>query len=345
MHKHRDNKQHDATTRTRNRTAGLISIRMTIATAIVTILGGATFILGILLGSRHELIERGINPDAMHLNSRFGDGMTVIDTNKAIGLTILSIIATVIAVAAIGWHYSRKEIEPLEHALDLQRDFVADASHELKTPLAVIATRIDLIEFRHAHGQNIDEPLNALRGDIDRMSAIITDLLAAARGAATSEPVALADVVDQSVDAVRPLAAQRDVTVDTRVDGERGRYVVRGNDTGLSRCLVAVLDNAVAHSPCGGIVDVAVSTGRTRRRAATAEIRVRDRGDGIGGDPERLFRRFARDDDGTAHQGYGLGLALARDVASRYGGTIDVESSSSHGTTMLITLPLAGTRT
>ena len=128
------------------------------------------------------------------------------------------------------------------------------------------------------------------------------------------------------------------------MDGDPGRYIVRGNDTGLSRCLVAVLDNAIAHSPSGGTVDVTVSTGRTRRRAATAEIRVRDRGDGIGGDPERLFRRFARDDDGTAHQGYGLGLALARDVASRYGGTISVESSSPHGTTMLIALPLVSSQ-
>ena len=330
--------------RTRDRTAGLISIRMTIAMAIVTMLGGVTFMLGVLLGSRHEFVERGLDPDTMSVDGQFGDGMMVIDIDKAVGFTILSIISVVVAVAAIGWHYSRKEVEPLERALDLQRDFVADASHELKTPLAVIAARIDLIDFRRAHDQDIGEPLDALRGDVDRMTAIITDLLVAARGAVASEPVALAGVIERSVDAVRPLATGRGVTITTRVDGDPGRYIVRGNDTGLSRCLVAVLDNAIAHSPSGGTVDVTVSTGRTRRRAATAEIRVRDRGDGIGGDPERLFRRFARDDDGTAHQGYGLGLALARDVASRYGGTISVESSSPHGTTMLIALPLVSSQ-
>lgn len=85
---------------------------------------------------------------------------------------------------------------------------------------------------------------------------------------------------------------------------------------------------------------VAVSLGCARHRK-WAQIRVSDHGPGIGGDPERLFRRFARDDDGTAHQGYGLGLALARDVANRYGGSVAVESSSPSGTTMLLSFPLA----
>lgn len=84
----------------------------------------------------------------------------------------------------------------------------------------------------------------------------------------------------------------------------------------------------------------AVLLGCARHRQ-WAQIRVSDHGPGIGGDPERLFRRFARDDDGTARQGYGLGLALARDVANRYGGSVAVESSSPSGTTMLLSFPLA----
>ena len=91
-------------------------------------------------------------------------------------------------------------------------------------------------------------------------------------------------------------------------------------------------------SPEGAAVAVLLGCARHRK---WAQIRVSDHGPGIGGDPERLFRRFARDDDGTAHQGYGLGLALARDVANRYGGSVAVESSSPSGTTMLLSFPLA----
>lgn len=320
----------------RDRTAGLISLRMTIAMAIVAVIGGILFALGVLLGSRHEFTERGLDPNNMAVTGQFGPGMVVIDMKKAIAFTALFIIGVVLAVAIIGWYYSRREVAPLERALELQKDFVADASHELKTPLAVITTRIDLIDFRKAHGQPIDQPLSDLRGDVDRMNAILTDLLMAARGAVNAEPVLLADIVDQSVDAVSPLADSRNVAIATRIDGQRDDFVVKGNAVGLSRCIVAVTDNAIAHSPEGGQVTVSLGF----HHHGDVAIRVTDHGTGIADDPERLFRRFARDDDGTAHQGYGLGLALARDVASRYGGTVEVESTSAHGTVMLITLPL-----
>ena len=320
--------------------AGRISLRMTIAMAAIAVTGGVLLTLGVLLGSRHEFSERGLSPTQTDVTAQLGEGMVVIDVSKALAFTLAFVIGVVIAVALVGWHYSRREVAPLERALALQRNFVADASHELKTPLAVIATRIDLIAFRRAHGGDIDQPLLALRGDVDRMNAIVTDLLVAARGAANAKPVALAGVIDQSVDAVRPLAEKKHVDIAVRIDGDRGHFVANGNETGLSRCLVAVLDNAIAHAPEKTEVTVSLGYGHHN----DAAIRVTDHGPGIGKDPERLFRRFARDDDGTAHQGYGLGLALARDVASRYGGTLYVESTSSSpgtaGTVMRLELPL-----
>ncbi|RSX54077.1 two-component system sensor histidine kinase [Bifidobacterium goeldii] len=323
--------------RGRRSVAGLISLRMTIAMAAVTVIGGILFAAGVLLGSRHEFVERGLDPNSMSVTEQFGSGMMVIDTRKAIAFTLLFVVGVVAAVAVIGRHYSHKEVAPLEQAFELQKHFVADASHELKTPLAVISTRIDLIDFRRAHGQPIDGAIDDLRADVDRMNAILTDLLVAARGAVNTEPVMLATTIAQSVDAVRPLADERAVRLETRIDGDPAHFVVQGNAVGLSRCVVAVLDNAIAHAPADS--EVTVSLGFLHHGNAAA-IRVTDHGEGIGDDPERLFRRFARDDDGTAHQGYGLGLALARDVATRYGGTLDVESTSPAGTTMLITLPL-----
>ena len=313
-----------------------IAKRMMIATAVVTVLGGLLLVAGVLLGSRHELSERGFDPDRLSTAGQLGVGMMVIDSRKAVAFVVTFIVCIVLAVGIIGWHYSRKEVTPLQRALRLQRDFIADASHELKTPLAVLSARIDLLEFRQTHGRSIDDALADLRGDVDRMNAIITDLLEAASGAVEGGTVHLANVVSQSIDAVLPLASRDGVRIISRINGDPSDFAVRGGATGLSRCLVAVLDNAIAHSPTGG--EVTVSLGYGHR--GDAVIRVSDHGTGIDGDPERLFRRFARDDNGTTHQGYGLGLALARDVTERYGGSLEVESTSPCGTTMRLSLPL-----
>lgn len=338
--------------------------RMALAVGGVSVVGGLLLVLGVVAMSRHEFAERGLDPDGVMADDRYGAGMMVIDTRKAVLLVAAFIIAVVVAVALIGWRFLRREVEPLERVLQLQRDFVADASHELKTPLAVIATRIDLVEFRLRSGGEITQAIAALRGDVDRMDAILSDLLVAARGEVDPEPVDVAEAVRRSVEAVRPLAERRGVRLDVVERGgpdgpesgpDAGTYMVKGGMMGISRCLVAVIDNAIAHSPDGGVVTVELEAfrgglrrsgarrsrigRRCARPTATVAVRVRDRGGGIGGDPERLFRRFARDDDGTVHQGYGLGLALARDVASRYGGVVEVDSTSTKGTVMLVAFP------
>jgi signal transduction histidine kinase len=101
-----------------------------------------------------------------------------------------------------------------------------------------------------------------------------------------------------------------------------------------SRALVALLDNAVRHSPPGGTVtESARSTGRD------VEVRVADRGAGIQGIvADRLFDRFVRTDD-TVRRDFGLGLALVRDIAARFGGDVTVDRTSTEGTTFLLTLP------
>ncbi|OJU42286.1 MAG: hypothetical protein BGN97_01630 [Microbacterium sp. 69-10] len=103
------------------------------------------------------------------------------------------------------------------------------------------------------------------------------------------------------------------------------------------RAVIALLDNAVRYSPDGASVQLtATPTGRR------AEIRVADHGPGLGDmDPERVFERFARSTASTERRGFGLGLALVRDIANRFGGSVEVERTSPTGTTFLLTLPRA----
>ena len=103
----------------------------------------------------------------------------------------------------------------------------------------------------------------------------------------------------------------------------------------LVRALVALLDNAVAHSPAGGSIELSA-----RRLASGVEIRVADHGAGISGiDPAEVFERFARTPDSGRGRGFGIGLSLVRDIAQRAGGSVVVESTSPGGTVFLLTLP------
>lgn len=339
--------------------AGSLVRDMTITMAAVTALGGLILVVGVILGSRHEINERGAGTGVGELVRELGGGLMVIDTAKAVGFTVLFVLGVITAVAATGWYYSRKEIAPIQRALRMQRDFVADASHELKTPIAVITTRVELIRFRQQRGEDISEPLDELSLDVDRMNAILSDLLAAARGAVQAHPVRLPSIVRSALDDIRPLADRADVDMDLTVEPDTQEYAVMGDETGIGRCFVAVLDNAIAHSPAGSRISVTVrrtdrlAAGRTdnlwhmwhlrhrQRMNPNVQVSISDQGPGISGDPERLFRRFAREDAGTGHQGYGLGFALARDAASRYGATLAVQSTGPQGTTMLLTFPMA----
>ncbi|OXN00934.1 sensor histidine kinase [Bifidobacterium vansinderenii] len=366
-----------------DRAATSISLRMTLAMTVITLIGAGCMIAGVLLGSRHEFSERGIDPNDVNAAAS-AVGTWVIDQKKALAFIVLFAVGIIVATALVGWYFSQRELAPLHEALRLQKNFVADASHELKTPLTVISLQTDLIEYRQSRGMPIDDAVKQLRGDVDRMNDIINDLLLAAQGAQKPEPVELPGVIAEAVETVRLLADSRHVTIDwddaagggrdgdaeaaEGVTGSAGEGVagdeagvaadpakagttgtagkpitVLGGRFGLMRCIVAVLDNAIAHSPDDSHIRVtAYTTGASLRGGGReAVILVSDHGTGIGEDPERLFQRFARSDDGTAHQGYGLGLALARDVVSRYHGWIDVESSSPSGTTMRITMPLA----
>ncbi|HWD63452.1 MAG TPA: ATP-binding protein, partial [Humibacter sp.] len=169
---------------------------------------------------------------------------------------------------------------------------------------------------------------------------VITDLLLAAAPPAEQEPrqvIEVVEVVEQTLADLRMLAARRDIALEFT---SHGRPTTAVPATSLRRCVVALVDNAIGHSPDGGVVEVIVGPGRDR---AQFVLSVKDHGSGITGiDPGRLFERFAHGDDATvgpARTGFGIGLALVRDLADRYGGRIEVADTSSAGTTFTLSLP------
>ncbi|MCC7054938.1 MAG: HAMP domain-containing protein [Gemmatimonadaceae bacterium] len=241
-------------------------------------------------------------------------------------------------------------LDRLEEAFEQQRRFVADASHELRTPTAVVKTEADVTLSRpHRDEEEYRASVTVMQDAAHRMSRIVADLFLLSRADAghlvmKSEPLYLDEAVQDATRVLRRLAAERGVEI---VVHELSEAPLVGDRDLLGRLVLNLLDNAVKYSPPGGTVDVSLT-----HDAAGYAIRVHDRGPGIPPESrERIFERFYRVDaarsraDASATSGAGLGLAIARRIAVMHGGAVYLEHSRPGDTQFLITLPAAGLAT
>jgi signal transduction histidine kinase len=167
-----------------------------------------------------------------------------------------------------------------------------------------------------------------------RDDRVLDDMLLTVEGAPTAEGTrsSLMSCLRTGVDSLAALAEEAQVTIRVHADQD---LLVAAPDTSLTRAIVAVVDNAIHHAPPNSVVDVQV-----RAEGRMALIRVTDQGSGITGvDPDHIFDRFAHGAETGRKRSFGLGLALASEVAHRFGGDIEVESTSSHGTTFALRFP------
>jgi two-component system phosphate regulon sensor histidine kinase PhoR len=225
-----------------------------------------------------------------------------------------------------------------------RRDFVANVSHELKTPLAAIRGYAETLR-----DGALAEPATAQRfterilEQTRRLEALLADLLTLSRlesqeAARPRVPVDLPALAREAVEMVAGRAAERGVSV-TFADGEE-TPPLPGDASGLERLLVNLLDNAVKYNRPGGSVTLAITA-----RGGEVLLEVRDTGIGI--PPEalpRLFERFYRVDTGRSREegGTGLGLAIVKHVAQAHGGKVEVESRMGQGSVFRVRLPAAG---
>lgn len=221
-------------------------------------------------------------------------------------------------------------LERLEDASIRQRRFVADASHELKSPLATMRTMVD-VAMRD--GRLDDDLVEDLSAEIVRMQSLVADLLLLAQHDESPPQSPFEEVdLDQVVLAIAGSVVRRGITLDTsgvapaRVMAEEGR---------LSRLIRNLVENALRHA--GSRVWVEVS-----ERDGAAVVAVSDDGPGVpASEAERIFERFVRLDESRARDtgGAGLGLAVARTIAGEFGGAIDLIDSRHGGATFELRLP------
>jgi two-component system sensor histidine kinase SenX3 len=222
----------------------------------------------------------------------------------------------------------------------MRRDFVANASHELKTPAATIQAAAETL--RHAARDDaaaVPRFADQLEREAVRLSRIVADLLDLSRlesGSALDELVSLGATAREEAQRLEEAADAAGVTVEIRASDRPG---VRGSHRDLALLVRNLIDNAIRHSHEGGKVTVDVEQVDDH-----VELSVGDTGIGIPSrDIPRVFERFYRVDRARSREtgGTGLGLAIVKHVVENHGGTIEVESELGLGTTFRIRLPIA----
>ncbi|MGX1810992.1 HAMP domain-containing sensor histidine kinase [Nocardia sp. NPDC055321] len=230
-------------------------------------------------------------------------------------------------------------LRALSDSRERQRRLVADAGHELKTPLTSLRTNAELLIASDRPGAPSipDEDMAELRDDvmaqIQELSTLVGDLVDLAR---EDVPDAQFERVDVAVAAERALERVRRRRGEVEFDAELRPWCVYGDQAGLERALLNVMDNAAKWSPAGSQVRIAmVANGR-----GLLEFTVDDAGPGIEpGDRELVFERFYRATSARSMPGSGLGLAIVKQIVLKHGGTVAVESSARGGTLIRIVLP------
>lgn len=229
----------------------------------------------------------------------------------------------------------------LETSFDAQRRFIADASHELKTPLTSIGGMAELLRLGVADGvpQNRERALDTIEREVDKMNRLVSDLLMLSRNEARAEVQVETGPVD--CHALLEEAAQYAQTAGRahrfKIENLPGLWVVANHDQ-LLRVLRNLLDNAFKYTPAGGSVVL-----RSYRDGDEAVFEVMDSGVGITArDLPRVFDRFYRADASRSRRtgGTGLGLAIVRAIAERHGGTVGVNSIPNRGSRFYVRLPL-----
>ncbi len=231
----------------------------------------------------------------------------------------LGAVFSVIGLVSLGgfWLLSvllaRWMVKPVERAWTEQRQFVADASHELKTPLTVIMTNAELLQ-----GPESERILTMSR----RMRALVEGLLELARVDNGNMPFAdvdLSALVEEELLPFEPMYFERGLELQSRLEEA---VVVRGSDPHLRQVLGILLDNAMKYSPSPGTVWV-----RLARQGAQVVLTVSNPGQPLSKEEcEAIFRRFYRVDKARTGGGYGLGLPIARGIVTTHGGKLQAES-------------------
>lgn len=227
-------------------------------------------------------------------------------------------------------------LDRLSESFATQRQFSGNAAHELRTPLAIMQTKLELFAAEHKNMEgDTAELVRSQAEQLDRLSKLVHTLLEMSNlsSAPRSDRIELAPLVEEIITDLTPLASQNDITMEQDCDN----VVITGSDALIYRLVFNLIENAVKYNRRGGSVSVSV-----HKENNYVVVRVSDTGCGIPEEyRESIFQPFFRVDKSRSRQmgGVGLGLALVHEIVVLHGGSVRAEPGNKSGTVFIVTLP------
>lgn len=260
-------------------------------------------------------------------------------TNLIYTFLIVAVVMLIV-IFFISRFFANKSIQPIKEAFDKQRQFIGDASHELKTPLAVINTNVDvLLSNKEDTIKNQLKWLNYIKSEVERMTKLTNDLLYLTQIDYSNTKMIysnfdLSNAVEDVILTMEALIFENNISLSYNIDSN---LFVKGNSEQIKQVVMILLDNALKYTNTKGSIDV-----RLKNIHNNANLSVTNTGEGI---PEeyinKIFDRLYRIDKSRSSNsgGYGLGLSIAKAIIEQHDGEISVKSVLNDNTTFIIELP------
>lgn len=248
-------------------------------------------------------------------------------------------MAMLIVIYFISRYFANRSIKPIKEAFDRQKQFIGDASHELKTPLSVINTNVDvLLANKEESIESQSKWLNYIKSEVERMSKLTNDLLYLTQMDYSETKMIfsnfnISDAVENVILTMEAVSFENNITLDSSIEPD---IMVNGNSEQIKQVVMILLDNALKYTDEGGKVSV-----KLKRTGSNISLTVSNTGQGIPQEHvDKIFDRFYRIDKSRSRKsgGYGLGLAIAKAIVEEHGGRISVKSIQNESTTFTIEL-------
>lgn len=247
---------------------------------------------------------------------------------------------SLVALLMISIYLTNKTIKPIKETFENQKQFIADASHELKTPLTIIKTNTSLI-LSHPDDiiKNQSKWLNYINSQTDRMSILINEMLSLAKLDANENNLTLASInisklIESMLLMFDAVIYENNIELETSII--KNLYI-NGDKESIKKLFSIIMDNAIKHTNKNGKIEVSLSSDKNKIRMI-----IRNTGDGIAEEYlEKIFERFYRADSSRDRNtgGYGLGLSIAKSIVKQHKGKIYAQSKLGESTSFIVEIP------